>query len=91
MADWNVELPGKAVEGAETHVEDHNAIVDAVKEVRTNVDEHKHDASDIISGTLAAGRIPTIAQSKVTGLTDLVTRLETLESKVEALEAEPEE
>ena len=91
MAEWNVDLPVKAVEGAETHVEDHNAIVDAVKEVRTNVNEHKHDASDITSGTLAAGRIPTIAQSKVTGLTDLVTRLETLESKVQALEAEPEE
>lgn len=39
MAEWNVDLPVKAVEGAETHVEDHNAIVDAVKEVRTNVDE----------------------------------------------------
>ena len=113
MADWNVELPAEAVEGADTHVEDHNTVYDAIKEVRTNVDaaekkspawgdvtgkpatfpaaDHKHDASDITSGTLAAGRIPTIAQSKVTGLTDLVTRLETLESKVEALEAEPEE
>src|SRR5699024_980894 len=39
MADWTVTLPVKAVEGAETHVEDHNATVDAVKEVRTNVDE----------------------------------------------------
>ena len=39
MADWNVELPAKAVEGAETHVEDHNSIVDSIKEVRTNVDE----------------------------------------------------
>src|SRR5690625_1520231 len=39
MTDWTVTLPVKAVEGAETHVEDHNAIVDAVKEVRTNVDE----------------------------------------------------
>ena len=39
MADWNVELPGKAVEGAETHVEDHNAVYDAIQEVRTNVDE----------------------------------------------------
>src|SRR5690625_2557619 len=39
MADWNVELPEKAVEGAETHVEDHNAVYDAIKEVRTNVDE----------------------------------------------------
>lgn len=39
MAEWNVELPAKAVEGAETHVEDHNAVYDAIKEVRTNVDE----------------------------------------------------
>lgn len=39
MADWNVDLPDTAVEGAETHVADHNLLVDAVKEVRTNVDE----------------------------------------------------
>ena len=39
MAEWNVELPAKAVVGAETHVEDHNAVYDAIKEVRTNVDE----------------------------------------------------
>jgi|SRR5699024_613627 len=39
MADWNVDLPAKAVVGAETHVEDHNAVYDAIKEVRTNVDE----------------------------------------------------
>ena len=39
MAEWNVDLPAKAVEGAETHVKDHNAVYDAIKEVRTNVDE----------------------------------------------------
>lgn len=38
MAEWNVELPAKAVEGAETHVEDHNSVYDAIQEVRTNVD-----------------------------------------------------
>lgn len=38
MAEWNVELPAKAVEGAETHVEDHNSVYDAIKEVRANVD-----------------------------------------------------
>ena len=38
MADWNVGLPAEAVEGAATHVEDHNKVVDAIKEVRTNVD-----------------------------------------------------
>lgn len=39
MDEWNVELPAKAVEGAETHVKDHNSVYDAIKEVRTNVDE----------------------------------------------------
>lgn len=38
MAEWNVDLPAKAVEGAATHVADHNKVVDAVKEVRTNID-----------------------------------------------------
>lgn len=38
MAEWNVELPAKAVEGAETHIQDHNAVYDAIKEIRTNVD-----------------------------------------------------
>ena len=47
---------------------------------------HKHDAGDIDSGTLAAARIPTLSQSKVTGLAALVTRIEALEQKVEALE-----
>src|SRR5690625_5229174 len=39
MAEWNVDLPAKAVEGAETHVEDHNSVYDAIKEIRANVDE----------------------------------------------------
>ena len=39
MATWNTTLPAIAVEGAETHVADHNKIVDAIKEARTNVDE----------------------------------------------------
>lgn len=39
MADWHAELPNEAVEGAETHVEDHNLIVGAIKEIRDNVDE----------------------------------------------------
>ncbi|RCS81331.1 hypothetical protein [Brachybacterium alimentarium] len=54
---------------------------------------HKHAADDIDSGTLAAARIPTLAQSKVTGLSAaldekasaadlaaLVARVETLET-----------
>ena len=39
MATWSKPLPPTAVEGAETHVADHNKIVDAIEEVRTNIDE----------------------------------------------------
>ena len=39
MATWTTTLPATAVEGAETHIADHNKIVDAIKEARTNVDE----------------------------------------------------
>lgn len=39
MATWNATLPSAATEGAETHIADHNKIVDAIKEARTNVDE----------------------------------------------------
>jgi len=39
MATWNVSLPPAATEGAETHIADHNKIVDAIREARTNIDE----------------------------------------------------
>ena len=39
MATWTTTLPDTATEGAETHIADHNKIVDAIKEARTNVDE----------------------------------------------------
>ena len=39
MADWEVKLPGKVAEGDTGHVADHNTIVDAIKEARTNIDE----------------------------------------------------
>lgn len=38
MAPWNTPLPDEAVEGELTHIEDHNKIVDAIREVRTAVD-----------------------------------------------------
>lgn len=38
MADWTAPLPDTAVEGADTHVEDHNTIVDAITEARTIID-----------------------------------------------------
>ncbi|KHS52544.1 hypothetical protein [Brevibacterium linens] len=39
MAEWSTELPGPAAEGNPGHPEDHNKIVDAIREVRTNVDD----------------------------------------------------
>lgn len=38
MADWTAPLPSTAVEGADTHVEDHNLLTAAVREVRSNID-----------------------------------------------------
>ena len=38
MADWTTTLPDTAVEGENTHIEDHNAIVAAIAEARTVVD-----------------------------------------------------
>lgn len=38
MAEWSTELPGPAAEGNPGHPEDHNKIVDALREVRDNVD-----------------------------------------------------
>lgn len=38
MADWTSSLPSTAVEGAETHVTDHNKIVEAIAEARTVID-----------------------------------------------------
>lgn len=107
MADWNVELPADAVEGMETHVEDHNAVYGALREIRANVDnigdhapawgdvtgkpevfpsdDHKHDATDVSSGTFAAGRIPTLGLSKVSGLSD---RLDAIEARLDALDSD---
>lgn len=104
MADWTKPIPGPAVEGAEGHTEDHNKIVDAIKEIRPAVDaaegkaawggvtgkpeafppaDHTHAAGDI-TGTLVAARIPTLAQSKITGLAAKITELE---GRLDALEA----
>lgn len=80
MADWTSPLPDTAVEGENTHIEDHNAIVAAIAEARSVLDAieaavtgkaetgHKHAAADITSGTLTAARIPTLDIAKVSGL-----------------------
>ena len=88
MAEWNVDLPAKAVEGAETHVQDHNAVYDAIQEVRTNVDTieltpgpqgekgAKGDKGD--PGADGEDGFPTEAQWN-----DLVARVEALEAAQE--------
>lgn len=39
MANWEVNLPSDSAKvGDPTHVEDHNSLVSAIKEVRSNVD-----------------------------------------------------
>lgn len=38
MATWNITLPANATEGAETHIADHNTIVQAISELRTVAD-----------------------------------------------------
>ena len=52
---------------------------------------HTHDAGDIGSGTFATARIPSIAQSKVTGLgqalSDLTDAVSAAVARIEALEA----
>ena len=45
--------------------------------------DHKHAAGDIDSGTLDAARIPTLAQSKITGLAAKITEIE---GRIAALE-----
>lgn len=81
MADWNVNLPGSKAVGDETHVEDHNTLVEAITEARAALDavevalaakaasDHKHAAADVTSGTFDAARIPTLAIGKISGLT----------------------
>lgn len=51
--------------------------------IESGIAEHKHDAGDIDSGTLAAARIPTLSLSKVTGLS---ARLDAIEDRLDTLE-----
>lgn len=49
MADWNSPLPGPAKPGSATHVEDHDALVAAITELRAVA-----DAADAAATALAA-------------------------------------
>ena len=82
MADWTSELPGEAVEGDPGHPEDHNKIVAAIREVRTNVDEIEltpgpkgAKGADGKDGADGADGFGTEAQYN-----DIIARLEALEA-----------
>lgn len=102
MADWTAPLPDTAVEGSETHVEDHNRLTAAIEEARSFIDAAETalkaiDAGNITTGTLAAARIPTLSVGKVTGLQSALDSkadadaVATLEGRIAALETEATE
>lgn len=71
MADWTKPLPGEAVEGADGHVDDHNALNAAVQEIRDYVD----------SGALKGAKGEPGKDGK-----DLSSELSALTARVKALE-----
>lgn len=82
MADWDTTLPPEAQEGALTHVEDHNSIVAALRELRDHVDEL---AGATISVTDVDG-----LQAALAGKASSST-VEDLEGRIAALEPPPED
>lgn len=72
MADWNSPLPDTAVVGEATHVEDHNRIVAAITEVRTNVDSVEDAAEAAPTWASVTGKpatfAPTVGTTAATAL-----------------------
>lgn len=80
MPTWTITLPEPATEGSPTHLQDHDALTQAVSEVRKVLEalealaegkadaEHQHDAGDVATGTFSTGRIPVLSFGKVNGL-----------------------
>ncbi|MGO1319926.1 MAG: hypothetical protein ACTII7_07765 [Galactobacter sp.] len=68
MAEWTKTLPGTAAEGDTGHVEDHNAIVDAIAETRTNVDAAETKAAWATVTGKPATFPPTIGTTATTAL-----------------------
>lgn len=105
---WNNDDPETPLSGSRLgHIEDGIASADSTATSAKATAEaaapgdHKHDAADVTSGTFAAARIPAVAQSKVTGLSDALdakaddadvtakadqSALDALEARVAALE-----
>lgn len=77
MADWNTGLPPEAVEGADTHVEDHNSIVDALREARTRIDALEAAAPAI--GDVAGLQDALDGKASSSALTSLEGRVKALE------------
>lgn len=70
MADWKKPLPDEAVEGDDTHVEDHNKILAALEELRDTV-----DGIELTPGKDGADGFPTEEDWD-----DLVARVDALEA-----------
>lgn len=69
MAEWNTELPGTAVEGSETHVEDHNTIVAAIEEIRANADLIEASLDSTVQGLGGVAGLWTGTQAEFDALT----------------------
>lgn len=72
-------ITAEALSTIETGIADAHSTADAAAPA-----SHNHAAGDVTSGTFTAARIPTLAQSKVTGLE---AALQDLEGRIAALEA----
>lgn len=85
LNDWQDGVAGGTPLSAARLNERDQAILDLESVVEGKADvSHTHAAGDI-TGTLAAARIPNLAQSKVTGLE---ARLDAIESRLDSLETE---
>jgi len=86
MAEWTTELPGEAVEGNPGHPEDHNKIVDAIREVRTNVDGAEKSATWGSVANKPSTFNPANHDHAIADVTGLQAALDALGSRIEALE-----
>lgn len=95
MADWTTPLPDAAKAGDAGHIEDHNEIVAAIGEIRTNVDAAEKTATwgqvanrpstfppniGTTATTAAAGNHTHADLAKATDLAALTARVEALEA-----------
>ncbi|MGO2634435.1 MAG: hypothetical protein ACTH9H_11870 [Galactobacter sp.] len=95
MADWTTHLPDEAAKNDTGHIQDHNDIVAAISEARTNVDAAEKTATwgqvanrpstfpptvGTTATTAAAGNHTHADLAKATDLAALTARVEALET-----------